>query len=76
LASAEDEGKQCREAEKKNQIVVFVRDDSRRKLVSYSCPVHSAGEHSAGRVKKGRLPDRGQGAVRKKSPAPRRGRAG
>lgn len=67
---------QCREAQKKNQIVVFVRDDTRRKLVSYSCPVHSTGEHSAGRPNKGAPPDRGQGAIRKKSAAPRRSRGG
>ncbi len=67
---------QCREAQKKNQIVVFVRDDTRRKLVSYSCRVHSTGEHPAARPNKGAPPDRGQGAARKTSAGRRRGRGG
>jgi hypothetical protein len=61
---------QYRQAQTRNEIVVFVRDDTARKLVSYNCPW----KLSTRRPNKGTPPDRGHGAVRKKRAASRRGR--
>ena len=58
--------KQYREAETQNKIVVFVRDDTNKKLVSYSCPWHRPVIRSDD-LSKEDLPKRGKRSARVKS---------
>jgi hypothetical protein len=62
---------QCTAADSRGEIVVFVRDDTNRKLVSYSCPWEPS-THAPNR----RAPrDRGHRAVRTKRARARHGRS-
>ncbi|NOT56010.1 MAG: hypothetical protein HOP18_15530 [Deltaproteobacteria bacterium] len=54
------------QAQRNSEIVVFVRDELRKKLVSYNCPW----ERSASRQNSHTAPVRGHGGVRKKRTAP------
>ena len=64
--------RQYGEAKRGDEMVVFVRDHPKRKLVSYSCPVHSA---AAGPNKRP-APARSRGRVRAKGATSRSGRGG
>jgi hypothetical protein len=62
---------QYAETARTGEMVVFVRDEERRKLVSFNLPVRPI--KGSGPNKRA-APDRGQRAVRKKPAASRRGR--
>ena len=63
---------QYAEAHSRSEIVVFVRDDTKRKLVSYSCPW----EPSTREPNKGAARDRAHRPVRAKPARSRHGRGG
>ena len=63
---------QYAEAARTGEMVVFVRDEERRKLVSFNLPVHDV---DGSGPNKGAPPDHGPEPVRKKRGGSRRGRA-
>ena len=62
--------KQYAEAIQSRSMVVFVRDNDRRELISCNFPLDSPPPN------RGAAPDRGQGTARRKRAAPRGGRGG
>jgi hypothetical protein len=64
---------QYAEAARAGEMVVFVRDEDRRQLVSFNLPVHDVGDSGPN---KGAAPDRSHKPVRKKRAGSRRGRGG
>jgi hypothetical protein len=64
---------QYAEAARTGEMVVFVRDEDRRKLVSFNLPVHGV---DGSEPNKGASPHRGPEPVRKKRAGSRRGRGG
>ncbi len=61
---------QYAEAARTGEMVVFVRDEDRRKLVSFNLPARQVRHPGSN---KGAAPDRGQKSVSKKRAASRRG---
>jgi hypothetical protein len=53
---------QLKQTQQRNEIVVFVRDDRKKKLVSYTCPWKRATPKSTKKT----LPGHGHGTVRKR----------